>query len=113
MSSLTDSTNYVSYDPESRPGVFNLLQLLSHFDTGGRSPAELADVHKDLKLRDFKTRVSEAISGALSGIRESYSRIIAEDAGAYVDHVANEGARKARESAEATMALVREAVGLW
>ena len=35
-----------------------------------------------------------------------------EDGGAYIDHVEEEGAKKARESADATMEIVREAVGL-
>jgi tryptophanyl-tRNA synthetase len=112
MSALTDSTNSVSYDPEGRPGVSNLLHLWSHFDTEGRSPKDLALACQDMNLRTFKTKVAEIIAAALAPIRTRYAQLMAEDGGAYIDHVEEEGAKKARESADATMEIVREAVGL-
>jgi tryptophanyl-tRNA synthetase len=112
MSALTDSSNSVSYDPENRPAVSNLLQLLSHFDTQERKPEELGIVYANLNLRNFKTTLAETISSRLSPIRKRYEEVMAEDDGAYIDHVQRKGAAKARESAEATMAIVREAVGL-
>lgn len=112
MSALTDSTNSVSYEPENRPGVSNLLQLMSNFDVQGRSPEELGKTYSDVNLRTFKTKVSETIAESLSPIRMRYAELIAEDDGAYIDYVEKQGAMKARESAEATMVVVREAVGL-
>lgn len=112
MSALTDSTNSVSYEPENRPGVSNLLHLMSHFDVQGRSPEELGKTYSGMDLRTFKTKVWETIAESLSPIRMRYAELIAEDDGAYIDHVEKQGAMKARESAEATMAVVREAVGL-
>jgi len=112
MSALTDSTNSVSYDPEERPGVSNLLQLWSHFDAEGRLPEELAITCQDMNLRTFKTKVSETIAAKLEPIRARFTELMAQDEGAYVDHVEKEGARKARESADATMEIVREAMGL-
>lgn len=112
MSALTDSTNSVSYDPKARPGVSNLLHLWSHFDPEGRSPEELAATCNDMNLRMFKMKVSETIAESLEPIRTRYVELMVEDGGAYIDHVEKEGARKASESAEATMAVVREALGL-
>ncbi|KAG0648338.1 Tryptophanyl-tRNA synthetase [Hyphodiscus hymeniophilus] len=112
MSALTDSTNSVSYDPSKRPGVSNLLQLWSHFDAEGRSPEELALACRDMNLRTFKTKVSETIAASLEPIRMRFAELMREDGGAYVEHVEKQGARKARESADSTMAIVREAVGL-
>ncbi|RQM06458.1 hypothetical protein DH86_00002299, partial [Scytalidium sp. 3C] len=43
MAALTDSTNSVSYEPETRPGVANLLHLLSYFDGDQRTPAVLGE----------------------------------------------------------------------
>ncbi|RDW70196.1 tryptophanyl-tRNA synthetase [Coleophoma crateriformis] len=111
MSALTDSTNAVSYDPENRPGVSNLLELLSHLDESGRTPSELGSVYSGLSLKDFKTILSDTLSESLSTFRDQYHKIMAEDEGRYLDHVAIKGAKKARESAEETMVLVREAIG--
>lgn len=112
MSALTDSTNSVSYNPEERPGVSNLLQLWSHFDAESRSPEDLAIACQNMNLRTFKTKISETIAQSLGPIRTRYAELMAEDDGAYIDQVEKEGAKKARESADATMVLVREAVGL-
>jgi tryptophanyl-tRNA synthetase len=103
MSAVTDSTNSVSYDPKNRPGVSNLLHLLSHFDSQERSAQELGTVYSKLTLKDLKITISDT--------RERYKQILSEDAGAYVDHIEKKGAKKARENAEATMVAVREAVG--
>ena len=112
MSALTDSTNSVSYEPETRPGVSNLLQLLSHFDAESRSAEQLGKIHSNLSLATFKNKVSETISDNLSDIRRRYSEVMAEDGGLYLDYVELKGAEKARRSADATIAIVREAVGL-
>lgn len=112
MAARTDSINSVSYDPENRPAVSNLLHLLSHFDAQGRSGEDLGKVHANLGLGAFKKTVAEAIAGHTEPIRKRWEEVIREDDGKYVDHVERMGARRARESADATMAVVREAVGL-
>lgn len=112
MSALTDSTNSVSYDPEARPGVSNLLEMISIFDEAGRSPQEIAQELGGANLRALKEKAADAINGGLSNIRERYLEMLAKDDGKYIDHVAEQGARKARANAEETMEGVRAAVGL-
>ncbi|KAL5319892.1 hypothetical protein ACEPPN_012950 [Leptodophora sp. 'Broadleaf-Isolate-01'] len=111
-SALTDSQNNVSWDPISRPGVSNLLTLLSSFDEHGRSAQELGEkLEKEgMGLGAFKKLVAGAVADGLKGVREEFERVLAEEG--YVEEVARRGAVKARESAEETMVLVREAVGL-
>lgn len=111
MSALTDSVNSVSYDPISRPGVSNLLQLLSYFSNDQKGPEELGEIYAGLGLGDFKALVSQTISGALEGIRARYAVVMAQEGGRYLDCVEAKGAERARASAEATMAIVRDAVG--
>jgi tryptophanyl-tRNA synthetase len=112
MAALTDSINSVSYAPDTRPGVSNLLHLLSYFDSEGRSAEELGIVFANFGLRDFKLKIAGTISDSLSSIRKRYLEVVAEDDGGYLDHIERRGAEKARESAEATMAILREAIGL-
>jgi tryptophanyl-tRNA synthetase len=112
MAALTDSENSVSYDPVGRPGVANLLQLLSYFSPTSTSPERLGEIHARLNLGSLKALVSHNISAALACIRLRYEQIMAEDDGRYLDHVAVQGAEKACESAEETMAVVRKAIGL-
>lgn len=109
---LTDSTAGISYDPMERPGVSNLIAIMSHVRRGGRSCDELARECQDMSLRHFKELVADCLVGELADIRKEYSRIMEAEGGLYIDAVAAQGTRKAKESAEETMARVRESVGL-
>ncbi|KFY39403.1 hypothetical protein V494_04005 [Pseudogymnoascus sp. VKM F-4513 (FW-928)] len=111
MAARTDSINSVSFDPVGRPGVSNLLHLLSILDKQSRSPEELGLLHAGLNLKNFKTLVADTVSESLDGIGARYDEVMSRDGGKYLDHVEKKGAEKARESAEETMALVREAIG--
>lgn len=111
MAALTDSTNAVAYDPDARPGVSNLLEMISIFDAAGRSPEEVAAELSGANLRALKESAADAINGGLGTIRERYLEVLAQDGGRYIDHVAEHGARKARANAEETMEGVRAAVG--
>ncbi|KFZ06979.1 hypothetical protein V501_06883 [Pseudogymnoascus sp. VKM F-4519 (FW-2642)] len=105
MAARTDSINSVSFDPVERPGVSNLLHLLSILDKQSRSPEELGTLHAGLNLKNFKTLVAETVAESLDGIGARYNEVMSRDDGKYLDHVEKKGAEKARESAEETMAL--------
>jgi tryptophanyl-tRNA synthetase len=66
-------------------------------------------VYGDMGLGKFKALVADALAVGLEGVRSEYERILGEEG--YVENVESEGGRRARESAEETMVLVREAVG--
>jgi tryptophanyl-tRNA synthetase len=106
----------VAYDPATRPGIANLFQILYHLDAqnsaGGRTIQDFAASMADISKKALKEKVASAIDKQLSPIREKYEEILSKDSGRLLDDVAAEGATKARKSAEATMVLVREAVGL-
>ncbi|KAK1768639.1 Tryptophanyl-tRNA synthetase [Phialemonium atrogriseum] len=110
---LTDMTNSVSYDPDARPGVSNLLRLLSLFEVDGRrGPEELAAELEGASLGALKARVADAVVRGMAGVRERYHEFMEMDGGRYLDDVQEKGAVKARESAGETMKIVRSAVGL-
>jgi tryptophanyl-tRNA synthetase len=111
-SALTDSQNSISYDPQTRPGVSNLLDIMSALDPRQRSPGELALALADASIKELKTQVTECIINHFGGIRQRYHELLSADEGRYLDSVAAEGARMARVNAEETMHIVREALGL-
>jgi tryptophanyl-tRNA synthetase len=107
----TDSIELVTYEPETRPAVANLIDILSACDPHGRTPAELAEGDlKGLRSPDLKAAVASAVCRELEEVRERYLGLVSR--GDYLREVAQEGTRKAKESAGRTMRLVREAVGL-
>ncbi|KAF9774699.1 hypothetical protein IL306_007268 [Fusarium sp. DS 682] len=107
----TDSIPGISYNKEERPGISNLLDILAIFDAQGRKAQELAEQYSDLSPRDLKEMVGEAVIGGLAGIRDRFNEL-REKGDEYLDSIEAIGAEKARKSAEETMQIVREAVGL-
>jgi len=109
---ITDShPGPLTYDTQNRPGLSNLIEILSHI----RRRQDFENVAKevsDLSLKEFKDLVADAISEHLEPIRDEYEKIIAESNREVLRFVASEGERKARESAEETLAEVREVVGI-
>lgn len=106
---LTDSEPTITYDPARRPGVSNLIEIVSHLD--GVSPTELALEYKSASLRSLKEHVADRIADHLAGIRHEYYSLI-EDRTGRLEQVAERGAISARANSEATMKKVREAIGL-
>ena len=109
---LTDSVTGVSYDPISRPGVSNLLAIMSYLDDRGRTAKELALTYSDMDIRNFKSEVTNSISKGLESVRERYNSLMSAEGGNYLDDVAMNGSVKARERAKTTMAEVRHVIGL-
>lgn len=108
---LTDSVKGVSYDRVGRPGVSNLVEIMAHLDPEGRSIEEIVEGMRDSSLRVLKEEVTRVVVDHLKPIREEYLRLMSEK-NTRLEEIAEEGAHKARKSAEETMKLVREAVGL-
>ena len=106
---LTDSESQLTYDPKHRPGVSNLIEILSHLDD--RSCDEVVLEHRSSSLGALKGQIASRISCHLQPIREKYFSLI-EDRTGYLEAVANHGAQAARSSAEQTMNQVKERLGL-
>lgn len=114
MRAVTDSqSGFVSYDPAGRPGVSNLLEILSILEGENRSPDEVARGLEGSQhpLKALKERTADAVVTELRDVRERYLELMGNDDGKALDDLEALGAEKARASANATMKLVKEAVG--
>ncbi|KAF8866015.1 Nucleotidylyl transferase [Acephala macrosclerotiorum] len=80
-SALTDSSNSVSYSRSLRPGVTNLLHLLSAFDSSGKTAEELGNELEGsgIGLGAFKSLVADAVSEGLRGVRERFERVMGDE----------------------------------
>lgn len=109
---LTDSIEGVSYDPASRPGVSNLIEIafnLQHHNKAA-SPAEYARDLEGLSLKALKEKVTDVVDDHLAPIRDRFN-LITKGNGQELDDAAEIGAQKANASALKTMELVRHAIG--
>jgi tryptophanyl-tRNA synthetase len=103
---VTDTDGEVRYDPEHKPGLSNLLELLAV--ATGRKPAEVAAGYT--RYGDLKTDTAEALVELLRPLQARRTELAA-DPGA-VPALLARGAAKAREVAAATYDRAAEAVGL-
>ena len=105
-SAVTDTGTEVAYDWEGKPGISNLLEIFSYFS--GRPIDDLVAEYGSGGYGTFKTAVAEAVADGIKPIREAYEGL----SDAEVFRVMADSAARARVSADATMAQVRQAVGL-
>lgn len=103
---VTDSGSEISYDRTAKPGISNLLEILSIFV--GKSIEEVAADHADSQYGAFKMAVAEAVVEGLAPIRSAYQALDDEE----VSRIMTKGALDARMRAESTMAEVRAKMGL-
>ena len=107
-SAVTDTGREVVVDVEAKPGVSNLLTVLSVV-TGRPLPA-LEQDFQGKGYGDLKSAVAEAVVAEFEPVRARYTEFVADPA--ELDRLLAEGAARAREVAVTTMATVRERVGL-
>ena len=103
---VTDSGRDVRYDWEEKPGVSNLIEILSLF-TGEEIPAIEAE-YGDSGYGTFKEVVAEAVVEGLRPIRRAYRDL--DDA--EVARLMQRGTLDARTRAEGYQQRVRELIGL-
>jgi tryptophanyl-tRNA synthetase len=103
---VTDSDAEVRYDPEAKPGVSNLLTILAAA-TGG-DPETLAG--KYTQYGPLKADAAEAVIDLLRPLQARFAELAAQPGEA--ERILRQGADKARVTAAATMARVRERLGL-
>ena len=103
---VTDSGTGIAFDWEAKPGISNLLEILSLFtDT---HVDKLVEEHNAKQYGEFKQLVAEAVVDGLAPIRASYSALEDEE----VSRLMHKGALDARTSAERYQVSVREKLGL-
>jgi tryptophanyl-tRNA synthetase len=104
---VTDTDTAVRADPESKPGVTNLLTIHAAFS--GKTVEELEEAFAGRGYGDFKAEVADVVVAALTPFQERYRRWI-EDPEA-LDTILAEGADRARSVAAKTMVDVRDRIG--
>ncbi|MDX6220551.1 MAG: tryptophanyl-tRNA synthetase [Frankiales bacterium] len=107
-SAVTDTGREVSYDVAGKPGISNLLTIMS---VATDTPvAALVERYDGKGYGDFKADVAEAVIAMFAPVRTRFDELIADPG--YLDQVLRQGATTARAVASATMTTVRDRIGL-
>ncbi len=105
-SAVTDSDPEVRYDWDAKPGISNLLEIMS---AASDTPIDvLVDTYGGGGYGRFKEAVAESLITLLAPVRTAYQRL--EDG--EVARLLQKGALDARTKAEGYQRLARRAVGL-
>jgi tryptophanyl-tRNA synthetase len=106
-SAVTDTGREVTFDPENKPGVANLLTILSAL-TGAPIPA-LEKRFEGAGYGDLKKELAEAYLALAEPLAERANELL--EAPDLLDDILADGARKARAVAGPMLARVYERVG--
>lgn len=106
-SAVTDSETVIRFDPENKPGVSNLLTILSV--ASGKSIETLEKEFEGLMYGHLKVRTGEAVIEMLKPMKEEYKRLINDEA--YLLSCAKDGAERAAAIAEKTLRRFKDAIG--
>jgi tryptophanyl-tRNA synthetase len=106
-SAVTDSGTDVRYDPEEKPGISNLIELLTVV-TGDSIP-DVEARYDGAGYGRFKEEVAEAVVATLDPIRKRYDEIRSDTA--EVDRLLALGADKARVASAPTLELMYDRLG--
>jgi len=104
---VTDSGREVRYDPERKPGVSNLLEIMGV--ATGRSISEIEEEFEGKGYGDFKTAVGESVVELLTPIRERYEALRADER--ELQRLLAVGAEKARRVADPTLEAMYDRMG--
>lgn len=107
MSAVTDSEAKVRFDSVNKPGVSNLLTIMSALS--GQSISQLEDLFKDANYGTFKTAVADEVLRHIIPLQAKHQSILHSS---YLIDVLKEGAIKANITAQITLQRVKKAVGL-
>jgi tryptophanyl-tRNA synthetase len=106
-SAVTDSGREIRYDPAAKPGVSNLLEIMS-VATG--EPIDALEASFDGSgYGDLKEAVGEAVVELLRPIRERFEALRADER--ELQRLLALGAEKARRASEPTLELMYERMG--
>ena len=104
---VTDSGRDVRHDPTEKPGISNLIEILSV--ATGDSIAEIESRYDGAGYGQFKEDVGEAVVQLLGPIQQRYRELRSDDA--ELQHLLAVGAEKARETSAPTLEAMYDRMG--
>ena len=106
---VTDSDGEIRFDPETKPGVSNLLSILSALKN--QTPEETAQSMQGMGYGALKEAVAEAIIAEFTPIQARYNEILADKEG--LNAMLRRNAERAQYLAAKTLRKVYKKVGLY
>lgn len=107
-SAVTDTGREVTFDPQTKPGISNLLTIFAALT--GRSVVDIQNEFVGKGYGDFKGAVAEVVVDYLAPVREKTLELL--DDPTHLGKILSLGAEKAQNVASETVRDVYEKIGL-
>ena len=104
---VTDSDGEIRFDPENKPGVSNLLSIMSAL--GGGEIDAICDELRGQGYGALKSRVTDCVIAALEPLQAEFRHLMADKA--YLQGIIDEGAANANRIALRTLRKVQKKIG--
>ena len=104
---VTDSDGEIRFDPENKPGVSNLLSIMSALGAGELDA--LCAEFQGLGYGQLKERTADCVIAALEPLQAEFRRLMGDKT--YLQQVIDENAQKANAMALRTLRKVQKKVG--
>ena len=106
--SVTDSEGRVYFDIENKPGISNLMNIISSIN--GLSYNEIEEKFKDKNYGEFKKYATDVIWEEISPIQEKYFMLL--DNKELIDEILDSGLSNAKVESEKRMNEIKISMGL-
>ena len=107
MSATTDSEMQIVYNEEEKPGISNLINIVSALTD--KSTKEVEEIFVGKNYGEFKKYVADIVVEKIGTIQEKYAKILSSGE---LDEILDNGANKVRNIAQKKYQEMREKVGV-
>ena len=107
-SAVTDSDGIIKFDPIHKPGISNLLSIMSCCT--GRTIETLEQEFKGIGYGEFKQAVADSVVNLITPIQQKYEYFLNNKE--LLDKILDDGALKASSYARKTISKVKRKMGL-
>ena len=108
MSATTDSEMSIKYNPETKPGISNLISIYSALTDTSISDVEAK--FKDANYGEFKRNVADVVCEFLERIQKRYHELVDSEE---IEEILRNGANEVRELAKKKYEVMRKQIGLY
>ncbi|MCP5369896.1 MAG: tryptophan--tRNA ligase [Rickettsiaceae bacterium] len=108
IKSKTDSFDYLSYEPETRPEITNLINIFSSLTN--LSVEEILKQYQNSLFSTFKKDLADIIINHLAPLQHEYKQLLQDKS--YIEKILSQGTNKAREKAAITCNELKGEFGL-
>lgn len=107
----TDSLSGISYDPEKRPGISNLIEIYKHITETPESCEAIAQDCQNVSIQGLKDMVATAIANELRDIRPQFLQLMDQNNETLAEEI-QLGATRARAKAKIVFSKVQRSLGI-